>query len=350
MGSISGSGRDITASWNPGEMSRVVSQNSSKLGCRRTSSTSSISTSVKPASAISSAKRSASPSVNGPGACSAPGGGPDPALGQLLARERSPRVALDRVPHGGPQASAGGEHAPRLGQRRGRVHHQHVAPAAEDDVHARDRQVDPFAAQDLEADVRDPELGRPFTGALEHPLGLVGDHHLPARGDQLGRQQAGLPESGRQLEDPLAGLGGDRLHQPLGDGGPEGVDLLPPAAPAVGRGFPVVEARLGGSRPGPRSSELPAAGACPSVSSAAAWATARSASGPCRGRAPSRSGPAAPPRSPARRRPRRRAAPRPRSPPRPTGRPARRTRPPRAPRGDSRAPTRPPPGPRSRRR
>ncbi len=75
-----------------------------------------------------------------------------------------PGVLLDRVPDRQPGAPAGPQHAPGLAERCRGVGHQHVAVAAEHDVHARQRQVDPFGVQDLELDVLRSRARRPGRG------------------------------------------------------------------------------------------------------------------------------------------------------------------------------------------
>ena len=149
---------------------------------------------------------------------------------------------LERVPHGQRDAPAGAQHAARLAERRGRVGHQHVAPAAQHGVDARHRQVDPFGVEHLELDVAQAERGRALARAGEHRLGLVGDDRAADRRHQLGGEQAGLPQPGRQLEHPLAGLRGDRVDQPVRDRRAELAQQLLAAHPAGGRLFPALQA------------------------------------------------------------------------------------------------------------
>jgi hypothetical protein len=101
---------------------------------------------------------------------------------------------------------AGCEHASRLAQRGGWVGHQHVAPAAQHRIDAREWQVDPFGVEDLELDVLQPELSRPLTSPGDHRLGLVGDDHAAYRRDHLGCQHPCLADTGGEFQHALPRL------------------------------------------------------------------------------------------------------------------------------------------------
>jgi hypothetical protein len=119
---------------------------------------------------------------------------------------------LHRIPNGKRESAAGDEDATRLAERRRRVGHQHVAPAAQDGVDAGQRQVDPFAVQHAELDVGESELQCSFASAVEHRLCLVGDHHAAAWSDELGGEHARLPHAAGELEHALPRLQRERVE------------------------------------------------------------------------------------------------------------------------------------------
>ena len=166
-----------------GERSSVISQNSSKLAWRR-DELERLDLDIGEARLARAARARARRrrARTGPARCSARRRGREAALGaapragsgaQGCARSRPTPPARARPP---------GRSTRRVSaQRSGRVGHQHVAPAAEHGVHARDRQVDPFRVQHLELDVLIPSSRRALARAGEHRLGLVGDEHLARR-------------------------------------------------------------------------------------------------------------------------------------------------------------------------
>ena len=95
-------------------------------------------------------------------------------------RSRASQTASDEAP-------AAAQHAPRLAQRRGGIDHQHVAPAAEHRVDARELEVDPFAVEHAELDVASgPAALRARARARDHRLRLVAADQRAAGLDQRG--------------------------------------------------------------------------------------------------------------------------------------------------------------------
>ena len=116
-----------------------------------------------------------------------------------------PRVALERVPDGQRDAPAAAQHAPRLAQRGRRVDHQHVAPAAQHGVDARDSRSIDSPSSTRKLDVGQAELRAAGPRDLDHRLGLVAADQLAAGLDQRRRQEADLARPGGELEHALPG-------------------------------------------------------------------------------------------------------------------------------------------------
>ena len=142
------------------------------------------------------ARAAFSPSANGPGAPSG-GGSTRPRSASSSARQPCPRVVLNHIPNRERHMTFRAQHAARLSQRRQRVDHQHVAPAAEHDVHACDRQVDPFGVEHLELDISSGSV-RPHACARRRASHQP-DHWMIRATDgrhHLGREKARLAEAG----------------------------------------------------------------------------------------------------------------------------------------------------------
>ena len=222
------------------ERSRWVAHQLSKSGASREISTASSSISANPAS--SSIERSSAASAERERARR-------PA-GAAAHSPCSPRTSSGTVSHGlssaasqtaSASASAASQHAPGFAQRGRRVDHQHVAPAAEHGVDARQLQVDPLAAEHAVGDVRQAERRAARPRELDHRLRLVAADQLAAGLDQARRREADLPRPGREVEhaEARAQLGG--REQPRRDGS----GLLAPdvalAAPPGRRRLPALQ-------------------------------------------------------------------------------------------------------------
>ena len=80
----------------------------------------------------------------------------------------------------------------------------------------------------------DPKATRAAAGNLDHRLDGVARYQCPAGLDQLGREKAGVPGPGRELEHALSGLQAELLDQPHRDGHPHLADAVGAAeAPAA---------------------------------------------------------------------------------------------------------------------
>ena len=115
-----------------------------------------------------------------------------------------------------------------------------------------------------------PSSPAPLAGAVEHPLGLVGDQHLPPGRDQLGRQQARSRRAPPPARAPAL-RAGVRRHPPASatTGAPKASICSCRRRQPVAAASQLLDARRRARR-GPRSSAAPCAAACPSGSAAAA--------------------------------------------------------------------------------
>ena len=139
----------------------------SASGTSKTTGTSSVRTSSKPASLRSVDVRSALPWRRCPARVGAQAAAYDPA-----AREPSPpSQRTDWIPapqerkcHAAPRS----QHATRLGESRCGIAHQHVPQPAQDAVDRVVVELDPFRVEDLIADVGYSQLRAPPAGGVQH--------------------------------------------------------------------------------------------------------------------------------------------------------------------------------------
>ena len=93
-----------------------------------------------------------------------------PALLEHASRHHHPRVLLSRCEDGAGETSAATRHPARLTQRRRRVRHQHVPPAAKHAVDRRVRELQPLRVKDAALDVLQPCRGQQYGGDHQHDL------------------------------------------------------------------------------------------------------------------------------------------------------------------------------------
>ena len=149
---------------------------------------------------------------------------------------------LGGVPDCQRDAPAAAQHTAGLAQRSGRIDHQHVAPAAEHDVHACQLEIDPLAAEHAVGHIGEAEIGPAGPRQLEHRLGLIAADQLAAGLDQLRRQEPDLARTCREVEHALARRERRGVDHPRGDRSARlapGRELAPPAGR---RGLPALEA------------------------------------------------------------------------------------------------------------
>ena len=144
---------------------------------------------------------------------------------------REERVALHRPPDRQREAAAGTQDAAGLGERGGRVDHEHVAEPAQ---HAVDRvgvELDPLGVHHAVLDVAQPALRATPARGLDHRRREVGGEEAAPLADRVGRVEAGLPDAGGELEHRVARPRGELAHHPLAHGSRGFLDLGAAALP-----------------------------------------------------------------------------------------------------------------------
>ena len=152
-----------------------------------------------------------------------------------------PGVARPGTPHRDRDPAAGSQDPADLGHRPGRVEGEHEALAAEDDVVGLIGLVEVVKVEGQGADVVQPERGGTGRGDRCHLGGDIGQDHLAARADQLGRGDPDAARAAGQFEYALAGPGCRQLEQLGGDGRAAGVGIDGVLGPcrSYGRPHPV---------------------------------------------------------------------------------------------------------------
>ena len=137
------------------------------------------------------------------------------ALGQHAPGKHRPRVRARARPT--PPARAARRCAAHAGSRAapppGRP--SACSPSGTAPRRRRHGQVDPFRVQHSELDVVEPSSAARARAASSIASAWSEMITPPAGADQLGRQQAGLPDAGGELEHALAGLERERVDQPV---------------------------------------------------------------------------------------------------------------------------------------
>ena len=128
------------------------------------------------------------------------------------------------------------QHPPHLPHGRGRIDGEHVPPPAQDaSTLAVGRSIHSSSSRLNSTFSFSSRARGPLARDLEHRLGRVAGDQRPARRDQLGGEEAGVPRAGGELEHPLAGLKLELLDHPGRHRHPELAHALRAPAPP-GRG------------------------------------------------------------------------------------------------------------------
>ena len=180
------------------------------------------------------------------------------------ASDRDPRVALHRAPDSQRHCAARAQHSPRLGERRRRIQHQHVAEPAE---HTVDRLVverDALGVDHLIVDIAEAQHCTATARGVKHRRREVAGDQVAAPTDDVGRLEASVANPCRKLEERVSLLWIEFAQHPLADRRRERLDLGAPLLPRGRDPLGDVEVRTGTpARAGLPSSRWPSPSSSP---------------------------------------------------------------------------------------